>query len=144
MYMYVYIYIYDHIHMYIYIYIYTHIYTYKHVYLVGCLRRRVFHPPSAAEAKRAPSVPRDSSKGCAVETGCSDLYDVVHYFSIEYYPNPLHPPPTAPPSAEQSIQAFPPAIVSRGLVESSREITFSMRAGGANNAYTKIYCYYSI
>ena len=41
-----------------------------------------------------------SAKGGAVETGCSELYGVIYDFTIWYYPNPLHPPPTAPPSAE--------------------------------------------
>ena len=41
-----------------------------------------------------------SAKGGAVETGCSDLYDVICCFTIQYYPNPLHPRSTAPPSAE--------------------------------------------
>ena len=39
---------------------------------------------------------QDSSKGGAVETGCSDVYDVIHSFIIYDYPHPLHPPPTAP------------------------------------------------
>ena len=35
--------------------------------------------------------------GGAVETGCSDLYDVTYYLIIWYYLHPLRPPPTAPP-----------------------------------------------
>ena len=38
-----------------------------------------------------------SAKGGAVERGCSDLYGVIHDVTTQYYPNPLHPPPTAPP-----------------------------------------------
>ena len=41
-----------------------------------------------------------SAKGGAVETGCSDLYGVIYYFIIYYYPHPLHTPPTAPPCNE--------------------------------------------
>ena len=46
-----------------------------------------------------PEQAQDSSKGGAVETGCSDLYDVI-YWLIICYPHPLHPPPTAPPCNE--------------------------------------------
>ena len=48
---------------------------------------------------------QDSSKGGAVETGCSDLYALMHYFVIWYSPNPLHPPPTAPPCNEYPLRA---------------------------------------
>ena len=41
-----------------------------------------------------------SAKGGAVETGCSELYDAIYWFTIWYYPNPLHPRSTAAPSAE--------------------------------------------
>ena len=40
-----------------------------------------------------------SAKGGAVETGCSDLYDMICRFTKQYYPHPLHPRSTAP-SAE--------------------------------------------
>ena len=46
---------------------------------------------------------QDSSKGGAVETGCSYLYGVMYYFTISYYPNPLHPPLTAPPFDEHPV-----------------------------------------
>ena len=35
-------------------------------------------------------------RGGAVETGCSDLYDVIYDFYSIMLPHPLHPPPTAP------------------------------------------------
>ena len=41
-----------------------------------------------------------SAKGGAVEPGCSDLYGVIYYVTVQYYPNPLHSPPTAPPCNE--------------------------------------------
>ena len=44
-------------------------------------------------------IPPDSSKGGAVETGCSDLYGVINY------PHPLHPPPTAAPCNEYPVHA---------------------------------------
>ena len=28
-----------------------------------------------------------------METGCSDLYGVIYDLTIQYYPDPLHPPP---------------------------------------------------
>ena len=40
---------------------------------------------------------QNSSKGGALETGCSDLHYIISCFTISYYPHPLHPPPTAPP-----------------------------------------------
>ena len=47
-----------------------------------------------------------SAKGGAVETGCSDFNGVIYYFTISYYPNPLHPPPTAPPCNEYPVCAI--------------------------------------
>ena len=46
------------------------------------------------------SEPQDSSKEGAVETGCSGSHSIVGCFTIQYYPHPLHPPPTAPPFDE--------------------------------------------
>ena len=43
---------------------------------------------------------QDSSKGNAVETGCSGLPYIIDGFTIWYHPHPLHPPPTAPPCDE--------------------------------------------
>ena len=43
---------------------------------------------------------QDSSQGGALETGCSELYDVLYCFIMQYYPHPLNPPPTAPPCNE--------------------------------------------
>ena len=45
-----------------------------------------------------------SAKGGAVETGCSDLYDVIYQFAI--YTTPIHctPHPLHPPSAEYPIK----------------------------------------
>ena len=43
---------------------------------------------------------QDSSKGGAVETGCSGLHYIIGCCIIYYYPHPLHPPPTAPPFDE--------------------------------------------
>ena len=54
---------------------------------------------------------QDSSKEGAVETGCSDLYDVIYDFIIEYYPNPLHPPPTAPPFDEYPEERRAPGVL---------------------------------
>ena len=42
-------------------------------------------------APKETRVCQDSSKGGAVEAGCSDLYDVMYYFIVGYYPHPLHP-----------------------------------------------------
>ena len=41
-----------------------------------------------------------SSKGGAVETGCSGLHYIIGSFIIQYFPHPLYPPPTAPPFDE--------------------------------------------
>ena len=46
---------------------------------------------------------QDSSKGGAVETGCSGLHYIIGRFDVHYYPQPLHPVPTAPPAAEYPI-----------------------------------------
>ena len=35
---------------------------------------------------------QDSSKGGAVETGCSGSDYIIGCFTVYYYPNPLHPP----------------------------------------------------
>ena len=43
---------------------------------------------------------QDSSKGGAVETGCSGLHSIIGCFFMYYYLHPLHPPPTAPPCNE--------------------------------------------
>ena len=48
---------------------------------------------------------KDSSKGGAVETGCSGLHHIICCFIIEYYPHPLHHPPTAPPFDEYPASA---------------------------------------
>ena len=52
---------------------------------------------SAASAAATGAIFQDSSKGGAVETGCSDLYDVKYYLSynttpIHCTPLRLHPP----------------------------------------------------
>ena len=47
-----------------------------------------------------------SAKRGAVETGCSELYGVMHYYTIYYYPNVLHPPSTAPPCNEYPVASF--------------------------------------
>ena len=39
-------------------------------------------------------------RGGAVETGCSCLHHIIGCVTIEYYPHPLRPPPTAPPCNE--------------------------------------------
>ena len=44
---------------------------------------------------------------------CSELYDVIYYFNIYNYPNPLHPPPTAPPSAEYPLPPNVPHMTTR-------------------------------
>ena len=59
-----------HAHIYIYIYTYIHILTLKDAVFTDALM------PSAAELRCPDS--QDSSKGDAVETGCSDSYDVIH------------------------------------------------------------------
>ena len=49
-----------------------------------------------------------------METGCSDLHGVIHDFTVQYHPNPLHPPPTAPPFDEY------PESASAGQASSAR------------------------
>ena len=46
---------------------------------------------------------QDSSKGGAVETGCSGVHYIIGCFTIQYYHLPLHPPPTAPPFDEYPL-----------------------------------------
>ena len=58
--------------------------------------------PSACDSQ-------DSSKGGAVETGCSGLHSITGCCTIWYYPHPLHPPPTVPPFDEH-----PATNVARG------------------------------
>ena len=57
-------------HVYIYIYIYTHIHASK-----GTLRK--IGPYSVVAGKQSVEEYQDLSKRGAVETGCSDLYDVI-------------------------------------------------------------------
>ena len=73
-YTYVYIYIYTYICIYIYIYIYTHVCGPTLPRLVGAILPRSggLIPSSALD------VHLHSAKGGAVETGCSDLYDVTY------------------------------------------------------------------
>ena len=59
-----------------------------------------FHSGVRRARERAKAVDSRFIKGGAVETGCSDLYDIICQFTIQYYPHPLHPPPTTPPFAE--------------------------------------------
>ena len=56
------------VHMCVYVYIYIYIYSY------------ISH--QAFFRKPFPCNPLHSAKGGAVETGCSELYDVMHYFTI--------------------------------------------------------------
>ena len=58
----------------------------------------------AAASQPANDVSQDSSKGGAVETGCSGLHSVIGRFIIQCYPHPLHPPPTAPPFDEYPVR----------------------------------------
>ena len=44
--------------------------------------------------------PLHSVKEDAVETGCCALHYIIGCVAIQYYPHPLHPPPTAPPCDE--------------------------------------------
>ena len=79
----IYIYIYNtYIYIYIYtcVYIYIYIYTYMYIY-IGARGRR---PGQGERLDAAGGGAQDSSKGGAVETGCSDLYDVIYQFIIQY------------------------------------------------------------
>ena len=60
------------IDVYIYIYIYTHTHYLRRVVVMGLL--------SSFELHVCMDIPHDSSKGGAVETGCSDLYNVIYDF----------------------------------------------------------------
>ena len=99
-YVYIYIYIYIHTYacMYIYIYMYTHIvciyiYIYIHTYTHACIYIYIYiaqagrgrwgrhgSRDSGADGRRRRPLAGTlhSAKGGAVETGCSDLYDVVY------------------------------------------------------------------
>ena len=55
---------------------------------------------------------QDSSKWGALETGCSGLHYIIGCFIIQYYPNPLHLPPAAPPSAEYPCPDYRPSRTS--------------------------------
>ena len=109
--MYVYI-LYVMIYIYIYIYIYVYVITYTYIIECRCCKRfspsaclchravyrfvafrlhvTAFAGETFAWHCRRISTCRlwrvtevqDSSKGGAVETGCSDLYDVIYYFTI--------------------------------------------------------------
>ena len=48
-------------------------------------------------------VVQDSSKGGAVETGCSGLHYIIGCVTIQYYPHPLNPLSTAPPFEEYPV-----------------------------------------
>ena len=117
--MYVYIYIYIYIHMYtsLYMCIYIYIYIY-YFYDFTALVVEQFHLPqntrtfidfmlpSAYFLKLSPFA-LHSAKGGTVETGCSGLQAMIGCFTISYYPNPLHPPPTAPPFDEYPARSRP-------------------------------------
>ena len=94
--------------VYIYIYIHTH-YIYIHMICIPRTVRYPFHqslylhntsPLPAKFEVLAQEDNQDSSKGGAVETGCSGLHYIIGCFIIQYYSHPLHSPPTAPPFDE--------------------------------------------
>ena len=82
------------------------------------------------------AISQDSSKGGAVETGCSDVYDVIYKFILYYYPNPLHPAPTAPPCNEYPIRSGNDDAATVGAAEDSGPValrpihTWSLDFGG--------------
>ena len=67
---------------------------------------RSLHVPPSLRA-RLPVLDQDSSKGGAVETGCSGLHYIIGCFIIYFYPHPLHTPPTAPPFDEYPLDPTP-------------------------------------
>ena len=72
-----YIYIYIHIYIYIYIYICEcYIYTYMYIYIYIYIYINMYSPGFCGLPSASPV--QDSSKGGAVETGCSDLYAVTY------------------------------------------------------------------
>ena len=84
-YVYIYIYIYtcNYVCVYIYIYIYTHILRVHPRRIELTLFWDMPHgpgnsTPSGPLLSSRKAIVQDSSKGGAVETGCSDLYDVIH------------------------------------------------------------------
>jgi len=66
----------------------------------GCCASFAWCASSESSAFSGPGEPQDSSKGGAVETGCSDLYHATYCLLASYCRHSLHPPPTAPPSDE--------------------------------------------
>ena len=84
--------------MYIYIYIYMYVYIYVCILLlllslflfiiIIIITILISHKPVATpisaqlKSRRKPRAPLHSAKGGAVETGCSHLYGVIHYFTL--------------------------------------------------------------
>ena len=64
--------------LYIYIYIHTYIYREREVYMAPYSNVDVIGVFDPADKSFAVIDIQDSSKGGAVETGCSDLYDVIY------------------------------------------------------------------
>ena len=83
---------------YMYIYIYIHIYVcitiiiFMYITIVS-----VFVTYSSTIIVRHKYEALHSAKGGAAETGCSGLHSIIGCFTIQHYPHPLHPPPTATP-----------------------------------------------
>ena len=73
MYIYIYIYTYIYIYIYIYIHVYTYIYIYIYVYIYVAWLLLQRH-------RREEGAGQDSSKGGAVETGCSGLHYIIGCF----------------------------------------------------------------
>ena len=84
--------------LHVYIYIYIHIYVcitiiiFMYITIVS-----VFVTYSSTIIVRHKYEALHSAKGGAAETGCSGLHSIIGCFTIQHYPHPLHPPPTATP-----------------------------------------------
>ena len=93
-----YVYIYMYMYMYIYIHTYIHIHTYIlyiHIYICIYIYIHILCWSVAGSKGGGSEGYQDSSKGGAVEIGCSELYDVI--LLVVYI---ILPQSTAPPCNE--------------------------------------------